>query len=152
MVFFDTPYGLGVADWDKQPLSAENLKLIVDQLPAINNSPCTTFILWAHWTMIASYVPVFKQSQFCNDIQAVMWYKENQNVEGPQEKFTHSWEMFIVARKKSSDAELNTCRMSRNPLERHNHLVGPTLSKYRVDVDGKKVNIHEKPTYLAKYL
>ena len=152
MIVFDTPYGLGVADWDKVPTPPSDLKLIFEQLQAVNSSPSCTAVVWGHWTQLPGYLPIFQNSQFCSDIQNVSWYKINQNVEGPQEKWTHAREDFLVGRQKSSDPTLNTCRLSRNPLERHNVIQGPTLSRYRKDLQGNKINIHEKPTYLMKQL
>ena len=57
-----------------------------------------------------------------------------------------------MGRMKCNDKALDPCTLDYNPMERHNHITGHTLSTYRRNADGEKINIHEKPTYLARQL
>lgn len=153
LVLFDTPYGLKVAPWDDKPLSPEDLKTILDQVTAVNKAASSVVALWAHWETLPSYVPILKHSYYSNDVTPVVWYKDNQNVAGRPDQMTFAWEVFLTGRmKSSSDKNMTTCHLSKNPLQRHNHITGPTLSKYRKNDKQEKINVHEKPTYLSRWL
>ena len=152
MIIFDTPYGVGRAEWDTEPLPADDLATIFKQFEAINQAPCSTAVVWADWEFIHSYKPVFQNSCFKKEIHPVYWHKTNQNTEGAPDRHTFAVEVFLMGRMKCNDKALDPCTLDYNPMQRHNILTGPTLSTYKRNAEGQKINIHEKPTYLARQL
>lgn len=152
MLIFDTPYGVGRADWDAEPLPPEDLATIFKQFEAVNQAPVSTAVVWADWTVLPSYKPVFQNSCFKKEIHPVYWHKDNQNTEGAPDRHTFAVENFLMGRMKCNDRALDPCTLDFNPMMRHNHITGHTLSTYRKNADGQKINIHEKPTYLAREL
>lgn len=152
LVIFDTPYGLKQAPWDQERPSDEDLEIMLQQVAAVNSSECTTVCLWTHEDHIGAYKKVLAKTAFSSDICIVAWYKKDQNVEGSSTRFTHAVEHFVVGRRLASDSSKNVTNLSKNPVERHNMITGPTKSKYLLDDQGKKVNIHEKPGYLASWM
>jgi hypothetical protein len=87
-----------------------------------------------------------------SNVQKVCWYKDDQNMTGNPARMISSWEVFVLGSRLSANRGHNINNLDKNPLKRHNMLTGPGLHKYNKHPDGSKVNIHQKPTYLAKWL
>jgi hypothetical protein len=152
LIIWDTPYGLGVASWDALVLAAEELGVVLDQVNAVNAAECVTVALWATSDQLGPYKEVLAASNYSSDIAVVVWYKSDQNYEGPNDRFVNSTEYLLIGRRKSKDASKNHTFLSKNPLERHNVIEGPTKRNYLLNAKGEKVNIHEKPSYLSEWL
>ena len=152
LIIFDTPYGVGQAPWDKEPLSAEDLQVILSQINAVQSGVSGVIALWGAWTMLPEYHKVLQKTNYNKDLHKIFWYKENQNVEGNKDQFTLAVEELLVGRMKTTDKTLNTCQLPNNPVERHNIITGPTLHTYKKNEKGEKINMHEKPKYLATWL
>ena len=126
--------------------------MILAQINAVQSGVSGVIALWGAWTMLPQYYKVLQKTNYNKDLHKVFWYKENQNVEGNKDQFTLAVEELLLGRMKTTDKALNTCQLPNNPVERHNIITGPTLHTYKKNEMGEKINLHEKPKYLATWL
>jgi hypothetical protein len=153
LFIFDMKYGLKLAPWDLERTMPDEATAILNQLTAINKNDSCTVALWTDYRHLGEAEQVLLDSQYNKDVGPVFWYKENQNYEGASDRFTTSVEVFMIGRKKSTkDKSLNICHMSHNPMKRHNIISGPAMTGYLTDAKGEKINMHEKPGYLAQWM
>lgn len=148
MLIWDTPYGIGVADWDVR-ITSDDLVTILQQFSAINSNDHHTVAFWVDWRDAGRYNDVLVAQGYRAPFKFT-WYKNDQNVVGDPANITLACEMLIIAQKKSSGSGSLPNYMSANPLERHNIICGPGLHKYHMHPDGHKVNCCQKPPYVME--
>ncbi len=115
------------------------------------------FQLWDNWVYVCycplEHYPIVKAAlveQNYNNIQPLIWYKENQNtIPGGTELFTWAFEVMVVAF--MGPQRTSARNLPKSPLERHNVIVGPQITdKYKAD--GQPLNNHEKPAWISRLL
>ena len=150
-LIFDQPYGIARADWDEKAMDNATISLMLKQFDAVNSLDSFIVVFWVSTRDLGRVMTVMEEHGLSN-VQSVFWYKEDQNMTGDPRRFISSVEVMAIGFRTSGDASNNINNLSKNPLERHNIVVGPGLHTYSKHSDGTRVNIHQKPTYLAKWI
>lgn len=140
------PYGvLKDTEWDKLftgPMMDQALK----QFAAVNEAPAYTVFLYHDYRQ-AGFVHDHLKAYNYTFVQPVYWYKNNQNVSGPNNILTSAVETCTVARfvngqPKNLEMQL---RLDSDPVKRHNHIESKTNSEYLKYENGETVNPTQKP-------
>ena len=151
----DLKYGLKVAPWDQAPHSMDELLKILQGFKFATNSPVHTVILWVEMGQLGPVRALLEsQDAGYTNVQALFWYKPDMNVVGPVYKRTPAVEVCLIALKGRVGDFGPQFNLSKDPVQRHNHIMGPSkrvLTK-RIGGDGEPINIHEKPDWLAEAL
>jgi hypothetical protein len=154
-MFFDMPYGFGERTglpWDMERWLREQLDGLVRVGHAINTEKAYTWTFGCHVSQAGMVEDVLADNGFKNII-AIYWHKEGLTHAGSV-TWTSSVEVFVQGYHPNVKSSATT--FPANPTLRHNHFEGPPLTKYikhkTGENNGKKVNPHEKPTYVIKHL
>ena len=151
----DLKYGLGVAPWDQTPHSMDELLKILQGFKFATNSPVHTVIMWVEMGQLGPVRALLEsQDAGYTNVQALFWYKPDMNVVGPVYKRTPAVEVCLIALKGRVGDFGAQFNLSKDPVQRHNMIMGPSkrvLTKH-IGGGGAPINIHEKPDWLAEAL
>lgn len=152
-MFSDLPYGVlnpDEAPWDTL-LTADELTQMIENFEAVSAVGAYVIGFWCHWGQLGMIQELLKNHQFTL-ISPITWYKNDQNYVGGQDAFTFATETLVCARKIRRQGASLYVNMDKNPVKRHNIIIGPTQSSkdYLKDENGRKINPCQKPTYLFK--
>ena len=93
LIFWDMPFGLGLADWDEL-LSDDELKLFFKQLATVNTSASSALALIVHFRDAGRVAAAMEENGFA-DVHPFFVYKPTQNARGT-ECFIHAVEVVLV--------------------------------------------------------
>jgi hypothetical protein len=146
-VFMDPNFGIGRHDFDKKAISVEELKGFLDQVKAVNNQGHCLFFSWCMPNQYAMFESVLMDKGYKTP-HSLTWYKYNQNVKGT-DRYTFASELGIIGYFPSR-AEASSWLMSKNPMDRHNVKIGPTLKCYwKKEGNEEPLNLYEKPGWVS---
>ena len=153
VLYGDLSYGLGLAPWDAMPPSEEALVSLLQGFVYLKRArTLVSVVLWCNPFELALVKRVLKNLSF-KHIQVLTWYKSGYNqVSGPACTFLPATEMAIIAFHGEVTAAPRYLNMPLDPLQRHNHVIGPKMGKRAVDNDQEEINPCEKPAYLAEWI
>jgi hypothetical protein len=145
-VWMDPNFGINRHTFDKKAITADELKTFLEQVKAVNAQKHCLFFSWCMPNQYAMFESVLLEQGY-NTPHSLTWYKFNQNVKGT-DRYTFASELAIIGYFPSR-SEASQWIMSKNPMDRHNVKIGPTLKTY-YKVEGKEValNNYEKPGWL----
>jgi hypothetical protein len=146
-VIWDMNYGVGRHPWDISP-NAKDCEEFFKGLHACTSGTSMLAIIWHAPEQHDMVKKALVEADFL-DPHTFYWYKHNQNVEG-HHQYTYAVEQCMLAYKGGrTKMEWLT---DKNPLRRHNMIVGPSLSSYALGTDSKALNLYQKPGYLSRIL
>jgi hypothetical protein len=147
-VYFDTPYGLGLADWDIKMTTAE-FDIFFKQLAVINTARNHVLCLHCHWSDLGRVAEAMTGAGY-EDIHPMYVYKPQQNQKGMN--FIFAVDAILIGYKPRVNALHLTFRDA-SPLLRHNlffdHQVG---AKWHSQETKQPVNPTQKHPEIATRL
>lgn len=146
-IFWDMPFGLGLAEWDTL-LSDEELKMFFMQLNIINTSTSTTIALMVHYPDAGRVKAAMEDAGF-KGVHPYYVYKTAQNQKGTN-CFIYAVEMILIGYKADAK-DRKLVFKEKNPVGRHNLLFGHNLRGNRFQLSGQPepVNTCQKHTGIA---
>lgn len=149
-VVMDPPFGLNHVEWDdeKATFDGKKFETLIAQVRAISQAPnmfLFTYFNPLYWGDIHS---ALVKTQF-QAVTPVYIYKAHSNVTGTN-NYIHAVDPACIAVLPNRKA--GVWNLSHNPLERHNIIVAPHLSRRQMSLEDKAINIHEKHPAVARQL
>jgi len=148
LVYWDLPFGLGLADWDQKALTPEDFSNLFNQLAIVNTAPDHVIVLLCHYKETSVTVEAMTAAGYQN-IHPVYHYKPAQNGEGMN--FIFAVECSLIGYKRSqAQCKLRFAEM--NPVFRHNLLFSPNVRAKAVvpgESDQEPVNTTQKHPLIA---
>ena len=153
VLYGDLTYGLGLAPWDGAPPTEDALSNLLQGFVYLKrNRTLVSVVLWCNPFELGLVKKVLKNLSF-KHIQVLTWYKSGFNqVSGPACTFLPATELAIIAFHGEVTTAPRYLNMPLDPLQRHNHIIGPKMGKRAVDNDQQEINPCEKPAYLAEWI
>ncbi len=146
-MIIDQPYGLQQEGWDNQ-WTTDEFKVILKQIDAVSVGD-KFFIAIYCGHRISSQTVFWLEEYGYQHVSQIHWYKANQNLEGPQQ-LIFAFELIIIAWRSGFTGM--PFHMERNPMRRHNIIVGPALRVHHKHSNGENINPYQKPAYIAYQL
>ena len=149
LIFWDMPFGLGVADWDTL-LTDPQLEMLFNQLKIINTSRSTVLALVVHFRDIGRVAKAMEENGY-RDVHPFYVYKPQQNRRGTN-CFIFAVECILVGyMAATSERKLNFEQA--NPLFRHNLLFSHNVrARAQLPGTGEEVNTTQKHPAVAHHL
>ena len=150
----DIPYGGGHNHWDMEPESAENVDAVLRGFRTCTTASFHTVAIYCPFAMVGMIREQLVKNNYAY-IQELVWLKPNHNLAGASFALIPSAGEVIVIAYSSADKSVldrNWIQLSKNPLERPNVIVAPTVTKRKKDDVGHIINTHEKPSCIMSYL
>ena len=150
--YFDLKYGLGVASWDKEQSTMEELSKLLEGFRFATNAPVHTIIMWCEVGQVGAIRALLQSpEQGYVNVQPFYWYQPDKNVTGPVYRRTPAVEVFLVAHKGLHSGFGAQFNLNKDPVKRHNQIIGPSRRVLTKDPStGLPINIHEKPDWLSQ--
>ena len=145
IMFFDEPFGLGKAPWDKAAVTKEQRKQLLSMFGAVDRSDDSVVVFCCKVELVGEVVECLKDSSWSKSVGPVYWYKRGFNKMATNNQLLNAVECFVVGRKSDRGMRSKVAGMPTDPLHRHNFLECPQLRKYFKCENGDPVNIYEKP-------
>ena len=139
LVFHDQPFGLGRASWDEKALTSEELSKVYRQLNALSADQNYIYCSYVSLEHISKNLELLGKGEFgFQRLSAMVVYKSTQNV-ALYNNLVFACDFMLLA----LQGKANLDGFSKNPLLRHNNIMGPGLDKLYVHKQ-LPVNEHEK--------
>ena len=147
----DLKYGLKVAPWDQEAYTMEELGKIIDGFKYATKAAVWTIILWCEIGQVGEIRAFLETPDIgYQNVQTFFWYKPDMNVVGPVFKRTPAVEVCVIGHRGPTNLYGTQFSLSKNPVERQNIIMGPSKRVLSKNAQGKAINIHEKPDWLAE--
>ena len=147
----DLKYGLKVAPWDQEAYTMEELGKIIDGFKYATKAAVWTIILWCEIGQVGEIRALLETPDIgYQNVQTFFWYKPDMNVVGPVFKRTPAVEVCLIGHRGPTNGYATQFSLSKNPVERQNIIMGPSKRVLSKNAQGKAINIHEKPDWLAE--
>ena len=144
-------YGLKFAPWDQEVDTEEEMTTLLKGFTYVTTAPLYTVVMWVELGQVGMVRRVLEAQGYVH-IQCLHWYKSDQNMVGPVARMTSAVEVCVVAHKGEILKAGEQFSLSKDPVQRHNHIIGPCNRRYSKDGNGFTINAYEKPNYLAAEL
>ena len=141
-------YGLKFAPWDQEVDTEEELTTLMRGFTWVTTAPLYTVVMWVEIGQVGLVRKVLDAQGYVH-IQVHFWYKSDQNMVGPVARMTSAVEVCVVAHKGDIMKAGEQFNLSKDPVQRHNMIIGPCNRRYSKDTNGATINAYEKPNYLA---
>ena len=129
-------------------LSKLDMETMLDGFQYITKCDLHTVVMWVEIGQIGIVRGVLEAKGYTN-VQLMTWYKVGVNVVGPVFRLTPANEFCLIAYKGEINAASKQFNLSKDPLQRHNIIMGPPKRVLSKNAEGKEINMFEKPDYLA---
>jgi hypothetical protein len=131
-----------------QCLSKTDIETMLDGFQYVTKCDLHTVVMWVEIGQIGLVRSVFESKGYTN-VQMITWYKVGINVVGPVFRFTPATEVCLIAYKGELGHASKQFNLSKDPLQRHNIIMGPPKRVLSKNAQGQEINMFEKPDYLA---
>ena len=149
LIYFDMPFGLGLAEWDQAAYSPDQFADLFAQLNIVNTKSDHALVLIIHWRQAGATEYAMQKAGYTG-IHPIYVQKPSQNAKGMG--FIFSVEVALIGYKRSR----STCELffdNPDPTHRHNMIYSHNVrQKATSPTDNEHINTTQKHPILAYQL